>query len=277
MFTRTTGFFIVPLWLAAMGWVVAHDVWPAWTAPDPPRVLGTDWLKGEGNKAQFSILYDNAPIGTIWTKYLVGEDSVQRSDLIWIERLPIDVAPLRFIIESVFTSDGLLDEFTVQLRNRDGEARLHGERFHSDFSFTLDSGPVQEAFKMPLVDGGVVTGAFNPFNQLTDLSVGQTWRVQVFNPVAALTNSVAYRFYSMLVKVTGEETIITADGERNCLVVEAPNAKAWVDRRGVVYVQEMTLPITGKIRIVRESGFDEDAHAEARQKMPVEIRRAKRP
>jgi hypothetical protein len=239
-------------------------------------VVPSDWLKGEGNQAQFTVLYDNDPIGTIWTKYLVGDDSVQRSDLVWIERLPVDIAPLRFMIESVFTPDGFLDEFTCQVRSRDGDARLHGERFHADFSFTFESGPFEEAFKIPLVDGGIVTGAFNPFNQLTDLSVGQTWRVQVFNPVAALTG-VGERFYSMLVAVTGEEKIITPEGERNCLVVEAPNAKAYVDRRGAVFVQEMTLPIAGKIRIVRESGFDEDARGEAMRRMPLERRRAKRP
>jgi len=276
LFTRTTGLLIVPLWLAAMSWLVAHDVWPAWTAQDPPRVQATDWLKGEGNRAQFTILYDNTLIGTIWTDYIVGDASVQREDIIWIERFPINIAPLRVTVESTFTEDGFLDELDVRLVNRDAGILLHGERFHADFSFTLESGTVEKVFKVPLTDGGVITGAFNPFGQLADLHVGQTWRIQVFNPVAALTG-VGYRFISTLVEVTGVETIATPAGQRRCLVVQSPNAKAWVDARGAVLVQEITLPMAGKVRIVREPGFDEEGKAAARNKTfarrPVRRRR----
>ena len=92
-----------------MSWLVAHDVWPAWTAQDPPPVRATDWLKGDGNQAQFTVLRDNAPIGTIWTSHIVGDASVQREDTIWIERFPIDIAPLRVTVASTFNADGLLD------------------------------------------------------------------------------------------------------------------------------------------------------------------------
>jgi hypothetical protein len=265
LFTRTTGFLIVPLWLAAMGWLVAHDVWPVWTAQDPPRLTATDWLKGKGNKAQFTVFCDNAPVGTIWTNYLIGSASVQRYDLIWIERFPIGIAPLRVNVDSTFTGEGLLDELSVYLVNGDASVSLHGERFHADFSFTLKSGTIERAFKIPLTHGELIAGAFNPFTQLTDLRVGQTWWMQVFNPVAALTG-VGDRFISMLVEVTGEETIATPEGERRCLVVQSPNAKAWVDARGAVLAQEMTLPVAGKIRIVREADFDEEGMIAVRRK-----------
>ena len=247
-----------------MGWLVVHDLWPAWTAQEPPRLLATDWLAGEGKQAQFTILHDNNTVGTIWTNHLVGDTSIQRTDIVWIERFAIDIAPLRFIIDSVFTADGLLDELTFRLANRDTYMRLHGERFHADFSFAFENGPVEKTFKVPLTDGRIITGAFNPLAQLTDLHVGQTWRMQVFNPIAALTN-VGDRFLSMLVEVTGEETIMTPEGERDCLVVESLTTKAWVDRRGVMLVQEMNLPIGGKLRIVREPGFDEKARTTVRR------------
>ena len=274
MFTRTTGFLIVPLWLAAMGWLVAHDVWPVWTAQDPPRLHGTHWLKGEGKEAQFTIFCDNAPVGTIWTNYLIGGASVQRYDLIWIERFPIGIAPLRVNVDSTFTGQGLLDELSVHLVNSDASVRLHGERFHADFSFTFKSGTIERAFKIPLAHGEMITGAFNPFAQLTGLRVGQTWWMQVFNPVAALTG-VGDRFISMLVEVTGEETIATPQGPQRCLVVESPNAKAWVDAHGAVLVQEMTLPLAGKIRIVREADFDEEAMTAIRKK-PLEPKISRR-
>ncbi len=263
MFTRTTGLLVVPLWLAAMGWLVAHDVWPAWTAQEPPLLRPSDWLREEGQQAQFTLYHGGREIGTIWTKY-VGQTSVQRTDVIWIHQFPIPIAPLRLVVTSVFTPDGLLDEFTVALARRGTDINLHGERFHADFSFELRHGPMTSTFKIPLTGGNLLGGGFNPFGQLTDLRVGQTWRMQVFNPVAALTG-VGDRFLSMLVEVTGEETIATPTGYRRCFVVESQSAKAWVDERGAVLIQEMTLPLAGNFRIVLEETFDDRALTRARQ------------
>lgn len=265
MFTRTTGFFILPLWLAAMGWLFAHDVWPAWTAHEPPRLRPTRWLAGQGKRAQHIISDELGPMGTLWTTYLVDDMSVQRQDLIWIERLPANLAPLRVQIDSTFTTDGLLDELTVRFENQDGKMELHGERFHSGFSFMLQAGATEHLFKVPLTDGSIISGAFNPFEQLTDLEVGQTWRMQVFNPVAALTG-IGDQFIPMLVEVTGRGTIATADGEHDCLVVQSLSAKAWVDARGVVIAQEVTLPVVGRIRITRQSDFDENAYTAVARK-----------
>jgi hypothetical protein len=247
-----------------MGWLFAHDVLPAWTAQDPPRLQPTEWLAHEGNKTQFTILHENTPMGTIWTSHLVDPRSIIRTEMIWIDRLPLDIAatPLRVVADSTFTGDGLLDEFHVELENPTAALTLHGERFHADFSFTLETGPIERAFKVPLTEAGLITDAFQPFGRLADLEAGQTWRMQVFNPVAALTG-VKNRFIPMTVSVVGEETIATADGKRRCFVVEAPNARAWVDEHGVVHVQEITLPVTGPIRIVRESVFDDDARIAA--------------
>ena len=76
--------------------------------------------------------------------------------------------------------------------------------------------------------------------------------MQVFNPVAAVTG-MGKRFIPMLVTVTGMERISTAEGLVSCLVVESPGAKAWVDDNGVVWRQEITLPIGGEIRIIPET------------------------
>ncbi|MDO8629233.1 MAG: hypothetical protein Q7R41_01965, partial [Phycisphaerales bacterium] len=99
---------------------------------------------------------------------------------------------------------------------------------------------------------------------------------QVVNPIAMLTG-VGDQFIPMLVEVTGEERITTTDGSVNCLVVESPNARAWVDARGIVQAQEMTLPVVGRMRIVRESVFDETARNAARNYQSPPTRRERRP
>lgn len=256
MFTRTTGLIIVPVWLMAMGWLFAHDVWPTWTAQEPPRLLPSEWLKDEGKRTQFTVYHAGQKIGTIWTVYSVNEDAVRCQDLIWIERLPLPIVPLRATTLAVFTHDGLLDELTVELQNYSARFKLHGERFHSHFAFTFESGPIDTAFKIPLTDGELIGGAFHPFGQLANLRVGQTWKMQVFNPVADLTG-IGDRFVSVLVRVTGSETIVTDEGKRHCFVVESPSSKAWVNGHGEVLVQESTFPVVGQIRIVRDADFDE--------------------
>ncbi len=270
MFTRTTGLLIVPIWFVAMGWLVMHDVWPHLAANDPPSLQITEWLKTTGEKSQFDILNDQGgSIGTIWSTYSIDEgNATTREDLAYIERFALPIAPLTASVNSVFTAAGLLDEFTVRLSNFAGNLELHGERFHAAFSFTLEGfvagKRIESRFKLPLTDTGLLTNAFQPFAQLANLSVGQTWRMQVYNPVAAVTG-MGDRFLDMLVTVTDREKRITATGIYDCFVVESDHAKAWVDDHGVVHEQEINLPVVGKLRVVRQPEYDAKARTAARR------------
>ena len=266
MFTRTTGIVIIPLWLAAMSWVVAHDVWPTLTALPAPPLQVNDWLRTEGLRSRYTIDDEFGPMGTVWSEFFVDVESIRREDLIWLDRLPVLRPPVRITVSSVYTGAGELDELTVNAETRDADMRLHGERFHSDFSFQFESGPLDKAFKIPLTEGRMISGAFHPFTALTNLKFGQRWRMQVVNPIAALTG-IGNRFIPMIVEVTGEERLITAEGDRNCLIVESSNARAWVDQHGAVWVQELTLPVLGRLRIVRQGAFDDTARSRARGMM----------
>lgn len=231
---------------------------------DPPPLRVSHRPGNNESKAQFTISDNFGQVGTVWTTYRIDETAIRRGDLIWIDRLPVDIAPLRLTVNSDFTVGGVLDEFTLRLETEDADLRLHGERFPSDFSFTFESGPMEKAFKVPLSSGGLFAGAFNPFSELGILQVGKMWRMQVVNPVALITG-VGNRFIPLIVEVTGEERIETPQGAKNCMVVESPSAKAWVDADGRVQVQEVTLPVIGSLRIVRQAGFDEDQRTQARR------------
>ncbi len=276
-----------------MSWLVAHDVWPSVTADDPPSVKSTEWIRGEGRESQFTIHDGSRKLGTIWSTYLLntprsggrGSSSqgeafpVQREDIIWLDHLPsvamqmgYDITPLRVISDSTFSTDGQLDEFTLRVASNHTNLRLHGERFHADFSFVLE-GPAlpRRVFKLPLSQGGLIADLLNPLTQLPGLRVGQRWRMQVFNPLTAVTG-LGERFIPMLVNVTGEERIATPGGEATCFVVESSaagsavvNTTAWVDANGVVLMQEVKLPGLGTIRIVREAQVDKAARMKARR------------
>lgn len=263
MFTRTTGFVIVPVWMAAMAWLIVHDVVPAWTALPPPAVRTTGHL-GENANVQYVLSDASGPIGRIWTTYLVDDDAIRRDDCIWIERSPFEIAPLRVSVTSVFTVAGDLDEVTVLLDNADHRLKLHGERFDSDFSFLLTSGVTRiSAFKVPIADGAMITGALNPFSSLPDLRVGQRWRMQVFNPFATLL-PLGDKFVRVIAEVTHEERIKVHGKDVNCLVVQAPNVKAWATADGAVLKQALTLPVIGELLVEREESFDREAMTRAR-------------
>lgn len=257
-----------------MAWLVARDVWPAWRADDPPRVRPGDWIEEADRHAQFTVADEFGPIGTIWTRAVVDRDSLQRYDTILLDELRMSggvplaaIGPLKLTVDSTFSAEGLLDEFTATVESPIVEKmRLHGERFYADFSFTFSAGSEarEQAFKMPLVDGGLIGGALSPFASLSGLRVGRSWRMQVFNPIAALTGA-GDRFLPVLMTVTGREALPVGNGRRNCYVIESPNTKVWVDERGSVLRQETALPLVGRILITREDTYDEDAHAAARR------------
>jgi hypothetical protein len=263
MFTRTTGYFIIPVWMAAMSWVVARDVLPAWTAPPSPPFQPSAWHKGDGARSQYSIHDEFGEMGTVWSEYLIGSDASRRDDLVWIARSSMGLAPMRILVTSVYTAQGDLDEFTVTLHKHGTTMKLHGERFHSAFSFTLEAGTMNPTFKIPLTDGDVMGAAFNPVADFTNLHVGQRWRMQVVNPIACITG-MGKRFTPVVVEVTEETVLELEDGLHNCLVVESPNVKAWVDANGATLKQEISLPLLGKTQIVREPTFDEKRWSVAR-------------
>lgn len=251
-----------------MTWLVAHDVLPRWTESTPPSVRPADWLGDGETRAEYLLQGEFGRIGSLWTSYLVDAGSIRRDDLIWIESLPLPIAPLRIEANSVFTVDGMLDEFTVRIESITASApiRLHGERFHADFSFTLEHGPSLSAFKIPLTEGGLISGAFSPFSRFHDLEVGQTWRMLVFNPLAAITG-LGKRFIPVVVSVTGEERLRTPEWEGNCRIVEAQGVRAWVDAQGEVQRQQVDLPVLGKVTMDRRAAFDIEGRNEARRKL----------
>ncbi len=255
------GILIFSFWLASMSWLFIHDVLPGWTALDAPNLKVNDWIKNEGRETQAGIFDATGRIGTVWSTYIIDEATAQREDFVAIERFPKGLAPIFVMVDSSFTDEGLLDEFSLEMVAIEAHLDLHGERFHSDFSFQLEVGSMDRTFRIPLTEAGMISDAFQPFNQLSDLEVGQSWRMQVFNPVAAITG-VGRRFLPMVVSVTGRESIPTPDGDKLCFVVESSGAKAWVDGRGVVHRQEISLPVGGQMWLTPES-FDPYARENA--------------
>jgi len=266
MVSRLAGPGITLFWLASMGWLVWHDVWPVWTAHDPPRSITADWITEERRDQQARIedKYGQA-IGTIWSRYRRSGEACSRDDLIVIDRFPA-ISPVRIEVDSQFDTQGRLDELSASVYVQDFSFQVRAERFGSQLAFEFISGATHQTLKLADADAGMIGELFSPFPAMPDLQVGQTWRMQVVNPLAAVLGK-GSRFIPLIVRVTGRDMVQTPDGPVECLVVEAPNARALVGPDGTVHVQEMELPVGGRI-VIRNEPFDEAAYTLARSHPP---------
>lgn len=250
---------VVLFWVVMMGWLAWHDVWPAWTAQDPPRMLLAGLPARGASRSQVGVFDQGGfRIGTVWTTYTRVGAMISRDDVLWIERFPA-LPPTRIEIEWDFDADGLLDELQVDVFGYGVALELKGERFPREFAFALKVNHLLErTFKIPHSHAGSFGDMFRPFAALRDLHVGQAWRMQMFNPLAVFSG-LGDTFTPLLVRVTGTERLMRDGAAVECFVVEAAAARALVGPDGVVYEQSVELPIGGTI-VIRDEPYDAEEH-----------------
>jgi len=118
-----------------------------------------------------------------------------------------------------------------------------------------------------------------PFTLLKDLYVGKTWRMRLINPLPALRGGKA-EFQAYLVRVAAREEIKHDQKTVECFRIESRNVRAWADMSGQVLVQEVNLPLFGKLTI-RQEPYDESARTRMvgsfAERGPTATRASRRP
>ncbi|MFQ5492017.1 MAG: hypothetical protein ACE5GE_14970 [Phycisphaerae bacterium] len=265
MVLRIGGIGTVIFWVASMSWLVVGDIWPALTAGQPPQAARLDLTETISYQVGFFNQYGHR-IGTAWTTHQPIAETTKREDTIHVGSFA-GLPPTLVEIDSTFLESGALDELHLRVHGHGLCIRVDGERFASMYGFNIRAGRPDEQVRIQADSAGLIGDAFRPFAALPNLKVGQSWRMQVINPLACVTG-LGDKFVPMLVEVTGRERIDTPDGRAvNCLVVEASNARAWVDDQGKVIKQQVQWPLGGPITLWDEP-FDESARADARRAVP---------
>ncbi len=239
-----------------MGWLIRHDLIPAWTAQDVPAIDTGAWLPDERLESQARIEDKfGRRVGTVWTIHRRSQGRVARRDVFWIQHFSV-LPPLRIEVESDFSPKGRLDEFHLQVFGVGQRVEIVAEDYSGNLAFRLWVGRRDELFKVDASAVGMLGDVFRPFPVLPNIEVGQSWRLHVVNPLAAISGF-GSRLIPMVVTVTGRDNLPTPDGAVDCFVVETDQgAKAWVDDRGTVLKQQMEMPVGGLITVVAEP-FDE--------------------
>jgi len=173
------------------------------------------------------------------------------------------ISPARVELDTQFDDQDRLDEMTAAVEVAGLSLKLEAERFGTQLAFVLRVGTTTQSFKISDADAGMVGDLFKPFSDMPKLEVGQTWRMQVFNPLSIVLGH-GKRFLPMVVRVTGKQRWGTHDGIVDCFVVESSHATALVGPDGTVYRQETQLPVGGTI-VIRRERFDERAYKRAKE------------
>ncbi len=261
------------LWAGAMTALFVRDVWPGWTAQDAPPMTPAQLAKMDRAQEQFGIFRGEGEaqerLGSAWSRVVrVGEHVTMYGTVVVEGVRPIP--PIRVETTTDFDEQGRLDSFELEVFGVPMTTiRVHGERHGPYLPCELQVGPLRRQANLDVSASRLIGESLRPFTFLPNLRVGQSWRMQILDPMSAVIQQQT-QFNSVVATVTGTETIDGADGTPvECFVVKTRPQRtvAWVDREGRVLAQQVDVPGLGRITI-RQEPFDEDAHEAAVQRVP---------
>lgn len=271
---RTIGLTAFIAMLAANAALLLRDVVPAWTAGDPPAPGGMNVPSGFSRVSQMGILdASRRRFGTIWTtNSRISDDLIVRSTTMLdvIQKSNDILTPeLKIDTDLIYFANSRLKQIRVEVQGFGMPIRFSGkhaapDQFRCEWEIDDRSGRYTISADVTRALGQVT----RPFESLADLRVGQSWRLELLDPLAGILpgwtgSDMATRH--VIVRVVGTEKIVHNDLDVKVFLLEAERIRAWVSPLGAVLRQEVTLPLLGKITLVDEP-YDDEARAAARRR-----------
>ncbi len=257
MNNRIAGLTITAVWLVLMALLLTRDVIPYWYAQEPPA----DRIPRSNHQVA---IYNAAGdrVGTSWVRTVpTGEfKNVLGSTVIDMQRVS-NILPVRGLLrlESnlTYNSENELDDFMFIMDAGGMIAKVHGERYNKEFACLAEFGQFKRQLALDARMSSFISDGMRPFTHLSGLEVGHTWRLNLLEPMALLTER-EVRFRVQLVRVTARETIEHHGADVECFRIETDQTVAWADDDGRIIRQEVTIPLLGKWIMIDEV-YDDDA------------------
>lgn len=263
---RLFGIVVAVMWLTATFGLIRRDIWPALTARQPPPTPSTELIDRIGEQHQYGIFRasSGARVGTSWMQlqsrpdFSNGPAAETAADITSITYLEPVVGNPRLLIElnMHLLADGTLDNFMFDVIGAPFRLHAEGESYGKKLACNFEVGLMKRQFSLDTATSSLVGDSFHPFSCLPALQVGQAWRMQVIDPLSALTGGRQLAPRTKLVRVESKETIRVNGEEVEAFVVETDGARAWVDERGLVLRQQLDVPLIGRLIVHRER-YDE--------------------
>ncbi|HPD30922.1 MAG TPA: hypothetical protein PLL20_13065 [Phycisphaerae bacterium] len=276
MIYRLLGLAAFLLWAAAMVSLFVHDVMPEWIAQDPPRITVEQFKLLDEPLQQYRIVDSrDRRLGTAWSEVRVNRETASVNGTVLLDGLSnIPALPLKMIpsirIESQadFDRQGALEGFRLDVHGfLDQKIFVHGERRGIYFPVEMQFGPIRREVPLDYAASRMIGESLNPLACLPTLRLGQSWRMQMLDPLTAVLSG-RTEFKSVVARVTGKEAIahpFEPGRTVDCFIVETvpPSSKAWVDEKGRVFRQEADLPGVGRVTLIMEA-YNEEARDNAK-------------
>ncbi len=158
-----------------------------------------------------------------------------------------------------------LSEFQFRLETGLVSALVEGRRYGDQFACVAKMGSITRTMSFDGELSRFLGDSIRPFTHLSNLHVGQTWRLRVIDPIKMLTGQ-SLEFTAQLVKVTGQEMIKHRGTEVECFRIETKGATAWADDSGRVLRQEATVPLMGQWVMTAEP-YDAESRKAAKREI----------
>jgi len=248
---------VVLLWLGAMTALFVRDVWPAWSAQDPPQMTPGKLASLDGLQEQSGFFQvDGQRIGTAWHRVNSNDARTAVYSTMLLDGIKM-IPQVLIETETYFDAEGNLDAFNMDVHGVPlTRIRIQGERRGIYFPCELRIGPLVRQANLEVSASRMIGESLRPFAFLPDLRVGQSWRMQVLDPISAVMGRQT-QFEQIVARVAAKETIDHNDRSVECFVVETSPEKfrAWVDSKGQVLIQEAETPGLGKL-VLRNEPYD---------------------
>lgn len=257
---RILGILITIVWIVMLTALVQRDVMPFWRAQDPPSAAVPP------GDYQVAIVHENGRrLGTSWVTTLRLAETTTVHGMTVIDLTGILPVVSRLRLESTLSYDknDALDEFQFRLDTDVASAKIAGERYDTEFACIAEIGPHKRQMSLDARLSSYLSDSMRPFTHLGGLTVGQSWRLRVLDPMALIRGEEP-RFNVQLVRVTKRETIEHRGEKIECFRIETERTTAWADDTGRVLRQEVVIPFLGTWNMLDEP-FDSEARQAARQ------------
>lgn len=274
MLNRWVGISSAALMLLANAAIFQRDVLPDWFATDPPRADAYTLQPGEERLAQVGIFDERGRlVGRSWTRSRrpVSADIVITSTTTQLRpvSLPGGVTSPPARIETEVTHKvgvRVVDELSFQVFGLGMPIELRGETMPTgEFPILWKVGPQSGSITLDTTAPAALGDVIRPFDRLPELYVGQSWRLELLNPLKHVLPQLEGRtlgLESVLVQVTGEARIEHGGRTVDVFVVEGGGATAYVGMDGTVLRQVVRVPLLGRLELLDEV-YDEEARIRA--------------
>lgn len=264
MTNRLLGVFSLIAMLAVNAALLICDVFPYSLSGEPPQPIGLSLEPNQTIVSQLGIFKgDHERIGWSWTtnrRSLDGQLTMRSATVIAdIVIQGLSLPSLRIDSHTHYNVANELDTISIDVSGLPYKIELKGDLVPPDqFPCAWTVGSQSGSFLLNARATRALGDAVRPFDGLKDLHVGQTWRLQLINPLAEVVPGFGQGFSpdAVLARVTRREKLQTEAGLVDTLVIEAQAMHAWVGLDGRVLRQEIEMPVLGRL-ILEEEPYDE--------------------